>query len=750
MRSRLAHKSWKKIAITLGAGVSLSVGLAGCSDVTSTSGPTFPGGLGPNGEETVRPCMVQRGLGEAIQWGEADCVAKAIKRGENPNSPLAKQDTFSRGAGLLPLEFALESSQVFFAKGASVVSALLAGGADPNRLFSKGDTALISSLRESDARYLPIAVVLASHPSTKVNLQLGRERTTALVMALEKKKTNVVEALMKRQDLDVDQKSASGEVPVILAARTGQLDVAKALVAKGANLNSVAGDQTSLLMAAIQSGDEPFALQVLGLSNLDVKRAGPGGTTALHLAVEKDNAKLTRELLRLGAAASAATADGNTPLHLASSLDVVQQLLASGASPQARNKTGATPLLLSVRRGNGEVVSALLAKGADANEPANNGSTILFIAIEAGNNDVVRRLTQAGADARRVDREGRSTLIAAIEKGNSEAALLMLNSGADPKIETNNGVMAAHLAAGWSSADVLRAILDKGFDVNGKDRTGRTPLFRAGSAQVATLLISRGAVVNLSESSNGTSPLSEAVGRGLTEVAQILLEAGADKSWTSRQGQGLLALAISGNHLALADLLIRNGLDAEGKGTKVRPVNVAQSTDAIDLLLKHGVQLNDPRELVLNAYLSRLVEGRFGRADLLGLVTHVARKGARSPEAHLRAVTLDEHLFVAALLAGGVDPNEPGPTGQPIVTQVASREMLDVYLKAGVDASVLIANLGVRIDRKEEELAKLRVELEEARKKRAPTSAIAARIRSAEAELEKLKWLRIWATEGPR
>lgn len=60
--------------------------------------------------------------------------------------------------------------------------------------------------------------------------------------------------------------------------------------------------------------------------------------------------------------------DDQTPLHISSRLgkqDIVQQLLANGACPDATTNSGYTPLHLAAREGHRDVAAALLEHGAD-------------------------------------------------------------------------------------------------------------------------------------------------------------------------------------------------------------------------------------------------------------------------------------------------------------------------------------------------------------------------------------------------
>lgn len=60
--------------------------------------------------------------------------------------------------------------------------------------------------------------------------------------------------------------------------------------------------------------------------------------------------------------------DDQTPLHISSRLgkqDIVQQLLANGASPDATTSSGYTPLHLAAREGHRDVAATLLDNGAN-------------------------------------------------------------------------------------------------------------------------------------------------------------------------------------------------------------------------------------------------------------------------------------------------------------------------------------------------------------------------------------------------
>ena len=94
-----------------------------------------------------------------------------------------------------------------------------------------------------------------------------------------------------------------------------------------------------------------------------------------------------------------------TPLHLATSGDVVAVLLAGGADIHARDSFGNTPLHIAAYHNAGEAAVALLQHGADVHagrgDDADRPTTPLHNAAHLLNLEVVRVLLDHGADVNR-------------------------------------------------------------------------------------------------------------------------------------------------------------------------------------------------------------------------------------------------------------------------------------------------------------------------------------------------------------
>jgi ankyrin repeat protein len=81
------------------------------------------------------------------------------------------------------------------------------------------------------------------------------------------------------------------------------------------------------------------------------------------------------------------------------STEVVNLLLAKGASVEAKDNKGSTALMMAAISdiNPAPVVKLLLKKGANAEAQDNNGDTALKLATTAGNAEVVKLLREKGA-----------------------------------------------------------------------------------------------------------------------------------------------------------------------------------------------------------------------------------------------------------------------------------------------------------------------------------------------------------------
>jgi uncharacterized protein len=187
-----------------------------------------------------------------------------------------------------------------------------------------------------------------------------------------------VQALLER-DPELAHATSGGEhyevgvTALHLACSGGHADVARALVAAGADVNAMAKDGAPLSIAVWEGHGE--LVEFLLAHGSDPRLSASNGETALHAAAYKGNVAAGSLLIARGADVNARTTTGTTdmfitsppvcgeaPLHLAAAYghrEFVQLLLQSGAQKQIRDHTGQTPANWAARHHQNELIRLL-------------------------------------------------------------------------------------------------------------------------------------------------------------------------------------------------------------------------------------------------------------------------------------------------------------------------------------------------------------------------------------------------------
>lgn len=134
----------------------------------------------------------------------------------------------------------------------------------------------------------------------------------------------------------------------------------------------------------------------------------------------------------------------------------VRRLTDSGASVNATDSQGMTPLIWAANQGDGEFVRLLVSKGADPNAADAFGWTALIHAAGAGHTDAVKALLDCGAAVSARANNAATPLIAAA--AHFETAKVLLAHGADPRAQASDGTTALLAAKNLGNEAVVRLI----------------------------------------------------------------------------------------------------------------------------------------------------------------------------------------------------------------------------------------------------------------------------------------------------
>lgn len=177
-----------------------------------------------------------------------------------------------------------------------------------------------------------------------------------------------------------------------------------------------------------------------------------------------------------------------TGLHAAAhsgNLDDIRQLVASGASLEAIDDNGRTPILTAAFASREDSVLLLAKLGANANALDNDRYDILTIAGVADDPDMVRAGIIAGCNPGNITSVYDGTaLIASAHLGHVEVVRELVKAGA-PLDHVNNLGWTALMEAvvlgdgGKDHTETVRVLVDGGADINIADRQAITPLGHA-------------------------------------------------------------------------------------------------------------------------------------------------------------------------------------------------------------------------------------------------------------------------------
>lgn len=245
---------------------------------------------------------------------------------------------------------------------------------------------------------------------------------------------------------------------------------------------------------------------------------GASAQSPLADLIQKGANKAALDLLQSGASVNAAQADGSTPLLWAVynvDTELTAALLRREADPNVSNNFGASPLSEAARLANLPLVQMLLKAGARPDTANADGQTPLMLAAYNGSVDIAKALVASGADVNAVEQwTGQSALMWATARNHAELTAFLIAAGADVHRP------ATHFD--WSS------------QLTSEPRGQYRP-------------------------AGGLTPLLFAARSGCMACAQAILQAGADPNLPTPEGVTPLIVAIENFHFDIANLLLDNG-----------------------------------------------------------------------------------------------------------------------------------------------------------------------------------------------
>lgn len=444
----------------------------------------------------------------------------------------------------------------------TVVKLLLAKGADLHARSGNGGTALVwaaSCGHVETARYL---IEEGSRLEDR-----DEENLTALSIASDSGHLEMVELLIEKgADVNALSTEPRKSTPAVWAAILGHDKVLKTLIQHGADLSVTLNDGATLIDATLKRGrlnTTKTLLEAIGGPDY------PKDSVALQIAATKCVAGMSPLIKVISLMFPHINTHDAPPekwgwigwmldqggelvkpmamlklLQFAlydGELGIVAELLRLGVDPNTTVFDGDTPLHVAVGRHNKDLLRILLDSGADPARPSKSADTLMLtplhyavvqLSTDAKKDTSIVDMLLATGKCRLMEGEGAACTVFAYvlrrferwENGLAEElAFRMLDSISDVNEDrSNDGCTLMHAA--YKVPGLIDELLQKGADINAKDKYGKTPFLMACRSGPGLLkfLVSRGADP-FAVAIDGRSALHIAAANGRGLVLEYLL-----------------------------------------------------------------------------------------------------------------------------------------------------------------------------------------------------------------------------------
>ncbi|CAI5777910.1 protein phosphatase 1 regulatory subunit 12B isoform X3 [Podarcis lilfordi] len=227
----------------------------------------------------------------------------------------------------------------------------------------------------------------------------------------------------------------------------------------------------AVFLAACSSGDTEEVKRLLA-RGARLNTANVDGLTALHQACIDENLDMVKFLIEYGANVNQQDNEGWTPLHAVAScgyLNIAEYLISHGANVAAVNSEGEVPSDLAEEAAMKDLLLEQVKKqGLDLDQARKAEEQQML-------QDARQWLNRRKIEDRKQPRTGATALHVASAKGYSEVMRLLIQAGYDVNVQDNDGWTPLHAAAHWGVKEACSILAEALCDMDIRNKLGQTP-----------------------------------------------------------------------------------------------------------------------------------------------------------------------------------------------------------------------------------------------------------------------------------
>lgn len=314
-------------------------------------------------------------------------------------------------------------------------------------------------------------------------------------------------------DLKNEKDHDGRNVLLVAAPRVKNLDLIDYFIEKGLNINATDNDGNGIFNIAAQGGNIDV-LKALVARGVSIEKNPKTNENAILFASRGERGtsngiEVFKYLEGLGLDVNITSKEGITPLHNISrsskDLALYDYFIEKGVDPNSIDNEGNTALLNAAGRNTLEVVKYLVEKTDDLNHTNKEGHSALTLAVQDNSAQVVNYLISKGAKTDIMDKEGNNLAYYLFSsRGNPRdfdaKAKALSKAGLDLKATQSDKKTVWHLAMDKNDLALLKKVQAFGADINAKDEQGNTVLHYAAmksrNTDILKYLVAHGADIS--------------------------------------------------------------------------------------------------------------------------------------------------------------------------------------------------------------------------------------------------------------